>query len=100
MFDGRALQQNAIVSFAALFFLSVALYIMLSSFCFPHLQAAARQARHDIITSTPGISGAGAAMGNVAEVFEAIARPCPQQGSDLWPSNVHHQRQRVMRTHP
>ena len=50
------------------------------------------------ITSTPGISGAGAAMGNVAEVFEAIARPCPQQGSDLWPSNVHHQRQRVMRT--
>ena len=27
----------------------------------------------------PGISGAGTAMGNVAEVFEAIARPCPKR---------------------
>lgn len=31
-------------------------------------------------------------MGNVAGVFEAIARPCPQQaGSTLWPDDVHAQ---------
>ena len=72
---------------------------MLSSpFSLPPFQSSTRQVRHDIITGTPGISGAGTAMGNVAEVFEAIARPCPQEGSDLWPSNVNQQRRRVMRT--
>ena len=60
-------------------------------------QSAARQARHDILHGTP-IAGAGCDMGNVAGVFEAIARACPQQGSPLWPDSVFDQQARVART--
>ncbi|CAB1112809.1 unnamed protein product [Ectocarpus sp. CCAP 1310/34] len=60
-------------------------------------QSAARQARHDILHGTP-ITGAGCDMGNVAGVFEAIARACPRQGSPLWPDSVFDQQARVART--
>jgi len=37
-------------------------------------------------------------MGNVAGVFEAIGRPCPQEGSPLWPDSIFTQRALVART--
>ena len=116
MFDGSALPDHIVVSLYKLYFFPVCLaiasryprlapppfvcIIIYNACIFPPSilrQSAARQARHDILHGTP-IAGAGCDMGNVAGVFEAIARACPQQGSPLWPDSVFDQQARVART--